>query len=165
MGTYAVQIAKAWGAEVHGVCSTRNVDMVRSIGADEVFDYKQENYTETDHRYDLIIDNVGNHSPLANTRVMKPNGILVTVGGPKGDWVGPLLTSIMTLLTQPFVSQDLQGIMAQFNPEDMTVLADLMRDGKMTSVIDRRYPLQETPQAVAYSETGRARGKIIINVH
>lgn len=164
VGTYAVQIAKAWGAEVHGVCSTRNVDMVHSIGADKVFDYKKENYTEGEHRYDLIIDNVANHSPLTNTQVLKPDGTLVTVGGAQGDWVGPFLTPIMTLLTQPFVSQELQGIMARLNHEDLAELAELMKAGKMRSVIDRRYSLTETPQAVAYSESGRARGKIIINV-
>lgn len=164
VGTYAVQIAKAWGAEVHGVCSTRNVDMVRSLGADKVFDYKNENYTEGEHRYDLIIDNVANHSPLANTRVLKADGILVTVGGAQGDWIGPLLTPIMTLLTQPFVSQDLHGILAEVTQEELAELAELMKTGKMKSVIDRRYSLSETPQAIAYSESGRARGKIIINV-
>jgi NADPH:quinone reductase-like Zn-dependent oxidoreductase len=164
VGTYAVQIAKAWGAEVHGVCSTRNTDMVRGIGADHVFDYKKEDYTESDNRYDLIIDNVANHSPLANTRVLKPDGILVTVGGAKGDWVGPLLTPLLTMLTRPFVSQDLQGVLAQLNRKDMDELAALMQAGKLRSVIDRRYSLEEVPQAVAYSESGRARGKIIINV-
>jgi NADPH:quinone reductase-like Zn-dependent oxidoreductase len=164
VGTYAVQIAKSMGAEVHGVCSTRNVDMVRSLGADKVFDYKKENYTKGEDRYDLIIDNVANHSPLANTKVMKPDGILVTVGGAKGDWVGPFLSPILAMLTQPFVSQNLQGIMAKLNQEELVELAELMKVGKMRSVIDRRYSLAETPQAVAYSESGRARGKIIISV-
>jgi NADPH:quinone reductase-like Zn-dependent oxidoreductase len=164
VGTYAVQIAKAMGAEVHGVCSTRNVDMVRGLGADKVYDYKKENYTEGEDRYDLIIDNVANHSPLANTKVMNPNGILVTVGGAKGDWVGPFISPIMALLTQPFVSQDLQGILAKLDHDDLVELAELMKTGKMRSVIDRRYSLAETPQAVAYSESGRARGKIVINV-
>jgi NADPH:quinone reductase-like Zn-dependent oxidoreductase len=164
VGTYAVQIAKAWGAEVHGVCSTRNVEMVRSIGADRVFDYKKENYTESDQRYDLIIDNVANHSPLANTRVLKPEGVLVIVGGASGAWVGPLFPPILRLLTQPFVSQELEGILAVLTREDMEILADLMREGKITSVIDRRYSLEDVPQAIAYSETGRARGKIVINI-
>jgi NADPH:quinone reductase-like Zn-dependent oxidoreductase len=164
VGTYAVQIAKAWGAEVHGVCSTRNIEMVRSLGADRVFDYKVENYTESDQRYDVIIDNVANHSPLTNTQVLKPDGILVTVGGAKGDWIGPLLTPVMTLLSQPFVSQKLEGLMAGINGEDMIILADLMRAGKLTPVIDRRFSLEEVPQAIAYSETGRARGKIVINI-
>lgn len=164
VGTYAVQIAKAWGAEVHGVCSTRNMEMVRSLGADRVFDYKVENYTENDLRYDLIIDNVANHSHLANARVLKPDGILVTVGGAHGDWIGPLLTPVMALLTQPFVSQKLEGLLAEITHEDMVILADLMRTGKLRSVIDRRYSLEDVPQAIAYSETGRAQGKIIINI-
>jgi NADPH:quinone reductase-like Zn-dependent oxidoreductase len=164
VGTYAVQIAKAWGAEVHGVCSTRNVEMVRSIGADKVFDYKKENYTESEHRYDLIIDNVDNHSLMTNTQVLKPDGMLVTVGGASGDWVGPFLTPIMRLFTQPFVSQELHGLMARLTQEELAELAELMETGKMRSVIDRRYSLSETPEAVAYSESGRARGKIIINV-
>ncbi len=164
VGTYAVQIAKAWGAEVHGVCSTRNVEMVRSLGADRVFDYKVENYTESDQRYDLIIDNVANHSPLQNTQVLKVDGTLVIVGGAPGDWVGPLLTPVMSMLTQPFVSQNLEGIMAEINSEDLAILADLMEAGQLNSVIDRRYSLAEVPQAIAYSETGRARGKIVINI-
>ena len=164
VGTYAVQIAKAMGAEVHGVCSTRNVDMVRSLGADKVFDYKKENYTESEHVYDLIIDNVANHSPLANTRVLKDDGILVTVGGGKGNWIEPFLSPIMSLFTQPFVSQDLKGILAELKPEELAELAELMKTGKMKSVIDRSYPLSETAQAIAYSESGRARGKIIISV-
>jgi NADPH:quinone reductase-like Zn-dependent oxidoreductase len=164
VGTYAVQIAKAYGAEVHGVCSTRNVELVRSIGADRVFDYKKENYTDSDQRYDLIIDNVSNHSPLANTRVLKPEGVLVTVGGGSGDWVGPLLTPVLAMITAPFVDQQLEGILAVMNHADMVVLAELMQAGKVRSVIDRRYSLEEVPAAIAYSESGRARGKIIINV-
>jgi NADPH:quinone reductase-like Zn-dependent oxidoreductase len=164
VGTYAVQIAKAMGAEVHGVCSTRNLELVRGLGADKVFDYKKEDYTESEHRYDLIIDNVANHSPLANTQVLNADGILVTVGGAKGDWVGPFISPLMAMITQPFVSQDLEGIMAQLKQEDLVDLADLMHAGKMKSVIDRRYSLSETAKAVAYSESGRARGKIIITV-
>ncbi len=164
VGTYAVQIAKSLGAEVHGVCSTRNIEMVGSLGADHVFDYKKEDYTESGELYDLIIDNVGNHSPMANARVLKPEGILVMVGGAKGDWVGPLLGPIQALLTAPFLSQELEGILAVMNGDDLAILAELMQEEKMTSVIDRRYALQEVPEAIAYSETGRARGKIIINI-
>lgn len=164
VGTYAVQIARAYGAEVHGVCSSRNVDMVRSLGADHVFDYKREDYTQSDQEYDLIIDNVGNHSPMANTRVLKPDGKLVMVGGAKGDWLGPFTGSIKAMATDPFVSQEFVGILAVLTAEDLAILADLMENGKMISVIDRRYPLSEVADAIAYSETGRARGKIIINV-
>ena len=164
VGTYAVQIAKAMGAEVHGVCSTRNVEMVQSIGADRVFDYKSEDYIQTDERYDLIIDNVGNNSALANSRILKPDGILVSVGGTTGNWIGPLLSPVMALLTDPFVSQTFEGILATLDQEDLKILADMMEAGDVRSVIDRRYTLQEVPEAVAYSESGRARGKIIINI-
>ncbi len=164
VGTYAVQIAKAWGAEVHGVCSTRNVEMVQSIGADRVFDYKKENYTESEERYDLIIDNVGNHSPLANSRVMADDGILVIVGGAKGDWIGPMMGSIQATVTDPFVSQSFEGILARLMPDDLELIADLMAAGSMRSVIDQRYALEDIGEAVAYSESGRVRGKIIVNV-
>lgn len=164
VGTYAVQIAKALGAEVHGVCSTRNVDMVRSIGADHVYDYKQEDYTASGEQYDLIIDNVGNHSPLDNTRVIKPDGRYVEVGGPKGDWIGPMIGSVKRFFTAPFVSQELRGLMARLDAADLALLAELMASGQMRSVIDQRYPLHETAAAIAYSETGRVRGKIVIEV-
>jgi NADPH:quinone reductase-like Zn-dependent oxidoreductase len=164
VGTYAVQIARAMGAEVHGVCSTRNVELVQSLGADHVFDYKTEDYTRTAERYDLIIDNVANHSALANSRILKPDGILVTVGGASGDWIGPLLTPVMAMLTDPFVSQTFEGLLARLDPDDMGILAGMMQAGELRSVIDRRYTLQEVPEAVAYSESGRARGKIIITV-
>ncbi len=165
VGTYAVQIAKAYGAEVHGVCSSRNTEMVRSIGADHVFDYKKEDYTESGEIYDLIIDNVSNHSPLDNIRVLKPEGILVNVGGAAGDWIGPVLGPIKAMLVEPFVSQKLPSLMAGLKSSDLVVLAELMESGKMTSVIDRRYSLKEVPAAITYSESGRARGKIIINMH
>lgn len=164
VGTYAVQIAKSFGADVTGVCSARNAAMVMSIGADRVIDYKRENFTEGDERYDLIIDNVGNHALLDYRKVMKPDGILVMVGGPKGDWIGPLIAPIKALLLSPFVSQEFVMIMASLTQEDLTVLGDLMASGEMTSVIDRRYPLSEVPAAIRYSEAGHASGKIIIAV-
>jgi len=164
VGTYAVQIAKAMGAEVHGVCSTRNVELVQSLGADRVFDYKSEDYTQADERYDVIIDNVGNNSVFANSGVMKPDGILVTVGGAPGNWIGPLLTPVMARLADPFVSQTLEDILAVLDPQDLKVLAEMMESGDVRSVIDRRYSLEEVPEAIAYSESGRARGKIIIDM-
>ena len=103
MGTFAVQIAKSFGAEVTGVCSTRNIELVRSLGADHIVDYKKENYTEGEVQYDLIIDNVGNHSPFANRRAMTPDGVLVMVGGPGGDWVGPFLRPLQAAVLSPFV--------------------------------------------------------------
>jgi len=164
VGTFAVQIAKSFGAEVTGVCSTRNVDMVRSIGADHVIDYKKENYTEAGQRYDLIIDMVGNHSLMANRKALEPDGTLVLVGGEKGDWIAPLKGPIKALLLSPFVDQELVIILAQLNQDDLAILADLMQAGTVTPVIDQRFRLDEVADAIRYSEAGRARGKIIINI-
>jgi len=164
VGTFAVQIAKAFGAEVTGVCSTRNVEMVRSIGADHVIDYKKEDYTQSGKQYDLIIDMVGNHGLLANRKAMTPAGRLVLVGGPKGDWVGPLAGPVKAMVVSPFVDQEFIMLMAQIRREDLATLADLMKSGKMTPVIDRRFSLSEVPEAIDYSEEGRARGKIVIRL-
>jgi len=164
VGTFAVQIAKSFGAEVTGVCSTRNVEMVRSIGADHVFDYTKEDYTESGQQYDLIIDMVGNHSLTANRRALKPEGNFVIVGGGKGNWLGPMMTPIKALLLSPFVGQDFGMILAQLRKDDLAILADLMQAGKVTPVIDRRYSLSEVPAALQYSEEGHARGKIIISL-
>ncbi len=162
VGTFAVQIAKSFGAEVTGVCSTRNVGMVRSIGADHVIDYTQEDYSKSGQRYDLIIDNVGNHSLLANRRVLSPDGIFVIVGGPKGNWLGPLMSPIKALMLSPFVGQEFVMILAELRKDDLAILGDLMQAGKVTPVIDRRYRLSEVPAAIRYSEEGHARGKIVI---
>lgn len=164
VGTFAVQIAKSFGAEVTGVCSTRNVEMVRSIGADHVFDYKEEDYTKSGQRYDLIVDMVGNHSPLANQRVLNPEGTLVLVGGAKGNWIAPLVNPLKALVLSWFVDQKIVTLLARLEPGDLSFLAKLMQAGSMTPVIDRRYPLAKVPEAIRYSETGRARGKIVINV-
>ncbi len=164
VGTFAVQIAKSFGAEVTGVCSTRNVEMVRSIGADHVIDYKREDYTKSGQRYDLIIDNVGNHPLLANARVMNPEGILVIVGGPGGNWLGPLMRPIKAMMLSPFVGQEFVMLLAQMDRDDLAILGDLMEAGKVVPVIDRRYGLSEVPAAIRYSEEGHARGKIVINL-
>ena len=164
VGTFAVQIAKAFGAEVTGVCSTRNILMVRFIGADHVIDYKQEDYTESGNQYDLIVDMVGNHSLLANRGVLAADGIFVMVGGPKGNWFAPLMGPIKALMLSPFVKQDFGMMLAEFSQDDLAVLADLMQEGKLTPVIDTNYPLSEVPAAIRYSEEGRARGKIIIDM-
>jgi NADPH:quinone reductase-like Zn-dependent oxidoreductase len=164
VGTFAVQIARALGAEVTGVCSTRNVEMVRSIGADHVFDYTREDYTDSGQHYDLIIDNVGNHSPLTNRKVLTSRGTYVSVGGGKGNWLGPLIGPIKTMLLSPLVEQKFTVLLAQLNKKDLVTLAELMRTGKITPVIDRRYSLNEVPAAISYSEQGHARGKIIVNL-
>jgi len=164
VGTFAVQIAKSLGAEVTGVCSTRNLEMVRSIGADHVIDYKKEDYTESGKRYDLIIDMVGNHGLLANRKALEPDGILVMVGGAKGNWLAPLMGPIKALVLSPFVDQELGMILAQLRKDDLAILGKLMQAGEVTPVIDRRYRLSEVPAAIRYSEKGHARGKIVIDL-
>ena len=165
VGTFAVQIAKAFGAEVTGVCSTRNLQLVRSIGADHVIDYTHEDFTRDPQHYDLILDTVGSHGLLDYRRVLTPRGALVIVGGPNnGNWIGPLTGFIEASLLSPFVSQSLKPVLAELNKEDLAQLAQLMQDGKVTPVIDRRYPLAETAAALRYLEAGHARGKVIVNV-
>jgi len=163
VGTYAVQIAKALGAEVTGVCSTRNVEMVRSIGADHVFDYTKESYTESGQHYDLIIDMVGNHTLSANRQVLSPEGKFVIIGGAKGNWLGPMIGPLKAAMLSPFVDQDIGMMIASMNSADLTTLGELMQSGEVTSVIDRRYRLSDVPDAIRYSEEGHARGKIIIS--
>lgn len=165
VGTFAVQIAKAYGAEVTGVSSTRNVELVRSIGADHVIDYKLTDFTQGTERYDVIIDNVGNHSLLALRRVLEPEGVVVMIGGSGNDqWIGPLLRPVGAAVLSPFVSQRFAGLLAELNPEDLRVLGEFLAAGRMKSVIDRQYPLREVPAAIAYLEEGRARGKVVIDV-
>jgi len=138
--------------------------MVRSIGADHVIDYKKENYTESDRRYDLIVDMVGNHSPRRNLGVLEPDGILVLVGGSKGNWIGPLKGPFQAMALSPFVDQKIETFVARLYQEDLLALAELLEKQSVTPVIDRRYPLRDVASAIEYSETGRARGKIIVNV-
>ena len=164
VGTFAVQIAKSFGAEVTGVCSTRNLEMVRSIGADHVIDYTKEDYTDSEQPFDLIIDMVGNHSLLANRRVLNPEGIFVIVGAQKGDWLKPLMRPINAMMLSPFVDQEFVMLLAKMSREDLTILGDLMKTGKITPVIDRRYRLRDVPAAMRYSEEGHARGKIVVGL-
>jgi NADPH:quinone reductase-like Zn-dependent oxidoreductase len=165
VGTFAVQIAKTYGADVTGVCSTRNVEMVRSIGADHVIDYTKEDFTHGSARYDLIIDNVGNHTLSEYRHVLTPNGTLVIVGGPSDNsWLGPLTTLASAYFVAPFVSQKMTFMLARANKDDLDVLRELMQAGKLTPVIDRHYALAETAQAISYLEQGHARGKVIIAV-
>ena len=169
VGTFAVQIAKALGADVTAVCSTRNVDMVRSIGADQVIDYTQQDFTRSAERYDLIVDIAGTRSLSAIRRVLRPNGILVlagAAGGPdkQGRWIGPLVGPLKALLVSRFVSQRLLPFLAKRSKEDLIVLKELIEAGKVTPVIDRTYPLSETAAAIRYLEAGHARGKVVITV-
>ncbi len=165
VGTYAVQIAKALGAEVTGVCSTRNVELVRSLGADHVVDYTRENFTQGSVRYDVIIDNVGTHSVSDYRRVMMPQGVLVVVGSlDDGAYLGPLATLVKAKAAGLFGSQRVEPFLSTGNAADLGVLRDLMQQGKLRSAIDRTYPLAEAAQAIAYLETGRARGKVIVEL-
>jgi NADPH:quinone reductase-like Zn-dependent oxidoreductase len=162
VGTFAVQIAKALGAHVTGVCSPRNVDMVRAIGADHVIDYSQEDFTQGIGRYDVILDNVGNHSLSAYRRVLKARGRLVIAGGPEVAAI--LVRALEAHVSSWFISQQLGFFAAKITGEDLTTVGQLMEAGKVTAVIDRRYQLSEVPQAIRYLEEGHARGKVIIIV-
>ena len=165
VGTYAVQLAKSFGADVTGVCSTRNLSMVLSLGADHVIDYTQEDFTKGGQRYDMIYDTVGNHPLLAYRDVLQPQGILVTIGGgsPGHDkWIGAMLRPMKIRMAQPFTSQQLMTFRSDPDQHDLTFLAKLMQVGKLRSVIDRRYALSEASAAVGYVESGRARGKVVI---
>ncbi|HKU17326.1 MAG TPA: NAD(P)-dependent alcohol dehydrogenase [Steroidobacteraceae bacterium] len=164
VGTFAVQIAKHFGAEVTGVCSTRNVELVRSLGADHVIDYSKQDFTQGEVLYDLILDNVANRSLSDLRRVLTPTGTLVIVGGAKGDWIGPLLPPIKAALLAPFVDQKMGMFIARLEPNDMQLLGELMRSGEVTPVIDRRFALSDVSQAMEYLETGRARGKVVVSL-
>ena len=165
VGTFAVQIAKAFGAVVTGVCSTRNLEMVRSIGADQVVDYTREDFTEGSKRYDLIVDTVGTHSLAEYRRVLNPNGVLVIVGAvDKGLWLGALSGALEPMLASHFGTQKYVFMLAEMNKEDLGVLGDLMQTGKLTPVIDKRYSLREVPEAMGYLEQGHARGKVVITL-
>lgn len=166
VGTYAVQLAKAFGAEVTGVCSTRNVDMVKSLGADHVIDYTREDFTEGAVKYDLILDNVGNQSYFKLAKVTTAEGAIVSVGGPKSNpWLGPISRVIVSRsIAEMFIEQRLPFYIADVTQADMQLLADFARAGQLRTVIDRHYPLAETPAALVYLGSQRARGKIIIDV-
>lgn len=165
VGTFAVQIAKTLGVEVTGVSSTRNNELVRSIGADHVIDYTKEDFTQSDQRYDVIIDNVGNHSLKDLRRVLTPNGTYVMVGGPSGGWIDPFPRVISMMATSRFVDQELRFFISEVTPQDLDLLRDLIQSGQVIPVIDRRYRLEDIAQAVAYLETGRARGKVVVAVN
>ena len=168
VGTFAVQIAKSFGTEVTGVCSARNVDLVRSIGADHVIDYTKEDFTKTDQRYDLIFDLVGNHSFSERRRILNPNGICVMAGIGGAGWhdgMGMRLAGeLNAYVASRFVGEKFITYIASLNKADLTVLGDLMQTGKITPVIDRTYKLNETADALRYLEQGHARGKVVITL-
>jgi NADPH:quinone reductase-like Zn-dependent oxidoreductase len=164
VGTFAVQIANALGADVTGVCSTRNVELVRSIGADHVVDYAVDDFVRGGLEYDVIIDTVGNRTLRDLRRALTSKGTLVTVGGKSGRLVGALAQLPKSFVLDRFVSQRLTRLFANLGSEDLLVLTDLVDDGKVTPVIDRAYPLSETSDAIRYAEAGHARGKVVISV-
>jgi NADPH:quinone reductase-like Zn-dependent oxidoreductase len=166
VGTFAVQIAKSFGAEVTGVCSTRNVDTVRSIGADHVIDYTQEDFTQGGHRYDLILDIAGNHSWSDYRRVLDEKATVVVVGGPKkGRWIGPLSQVVKLRLSSLGGSRRVVApFLAKVNKEDLVVLQELLEAGTVTPVIDRQYELSELREALRYLGEGHAQGKVVVTV-
>ena len=165
VGTFAVQIAKHLGAEVTGVCSGRNADLVRSLGADHVIDYTQEDFTRGGERYDVVFQLAGTASPSACRRALAPKGTLVgSSGEPRGRLFGPLGRAVKARALSPFVGQRLMSFTVLPNTKDLESLTTLIESGDVTPVIDRRYPLAEVPEAIGYLEQGRARGKVVIAV-
>jgi len=165
VGTYAVQLAKAFGAEVTAVCSTTKVDMVRSLGADQVIDYTRDDFAEGKQRYDLILDIGGNSSLSRLRQALTPKGTLTIVGGETdGRWLGGYDRMLRAPLLSLFVGQKLGTLVCSENHEDMIVLKELIEAGKVTPVIDRTYPLTEAPQAIRYLKQGHARGKVVITL-
>jgi NADPH:quinone reductase-like Zn-dependent oxidoreductase len=165
VGSFAVQIAKAFGAHVTGVCSTTKVDLVRSIGADDVIDYTRDDFAETGQLYDLILDIAGRRSLSHLRRALDPRGTLVIVGGEGGGrWLGGLDRQLRAHMLSPFVKQKLGTFVSKENSEDLLVLKGLIETGKVTPVIDKTYPLREVPQAIRYVEEGHAQGKVVISL-
>jgi len=163
IGTFAVQIAKSFGADVTGVCSTKNVELVRSLGADRVMDYTREDFTQDSQRYDLLLDNVGNRTLSDMKRVLKPNGKCIMAGAPKKLWA--VFARIFKAVARSlFLRQKFTFLFAKIKRDDLTTLCELMKAAKLTPVIDRRYTLAETASAIAYVEEGHARAKVVITL-
>jgi NADPH:quinone reductase-like Zn-dependent oxidoreductase len=165
VGSFAVQIAKAFGARVTGVCSTGQVDLVRSIGADDVVDYTRDDFAETGQRYDLMLDTAGNRSVSHLRRALSPRGTLVIGGGEGGGrWFGGIDRQLRALMLSPFVSQNLGTFIGKPNGKDLVVLKELIEAGKVTPVIGSTYPLSEVPAAIRDLEKGHGRGKVVITI-
>jgi len=165
IGTFAVQIAKAYGAEVTGVCRTRNVEMVRAIGADHVVDYTRADFADGRQRYDLILDTAGGRTLSEFKRALTPRGTYVSVGGPlDGLWIWPLLAVAKVTLAGWFGSRRMVSMLTKNSREDLLAIRDLLESGQVTPVVDRRYPLTEVPDALGYVGQGHTRGKVVITV-
>ena len=164
VGTFAVQVARSLGAHVTGVCSTSGLDLVRSIGADEVIDYTREDFTRGGERYDVLFD-IGGNRPLADCRrVLTEKGILVAVGAPAGRWLAPATRLLGAAALSPFVSQRLLPFVSRNDAAGLVLLKELSEAGKIRPVIDRRYPLAEAAEAIRYVGEGHARGKVVVEV-
>jgi NADPH:quinone reductase-like Zn-dependent oxidoreductase len=165
VGTIAVQIAKAFGAEVTGMCSTAKMDLVRSIGADHVLDYTKSDISDGGHRYDVILDTGGNRPLSQLRRALARRGTLVIVGGETGGrWLPGLGRQLRALMVSPFVNQKLGSVLCSENQEDLFVLTELIESGKVTPVVDRTYSLTETSAAIGYVQEGHARGKVVVSI-
>jgi NADPH:quinone reductase-like Zn-dependent oxidoreductase len=162
VGTFAVQIAKVFNTEVTGVCSTNNIEMVRSIGADYVIDYTKEDFTKSGQHYDIFLDCYANRSLLACKRVLKSGGIYIPVGGPGNSLIAILISSITAIVLSGFVSQKFVNFLTKINKEDLTFIGELLASEKVKSVIGKRYSLSEVPEAIRYIEEGHAKGKVVI---
>jgi len=165
VGTFAVQLAKALGAEVTGVCSTRNVATAGALGADRVVDYSHEDFTQTVRDQDVMLDIAGTRTLAERRRVLARNGVLVFIGGPEeGKLIGPLAGLLKMLIAAPFVSQKMVPFLARNRKDDLVFLSGLLAEAKVTPVIDRTYPLSEVAEAIRYLEAGHAQGKVVITV-
>jgi NADPH:quinone reductase-like Zn-dependent oxidoreductase len=164
VGSFAVQLAKAFGAQVTGVCGTKSLDLVRSLGADHVVDYTQEDFTRTGRRYDLILEMAGNRSLADLRRALTPKGTLVLVGGSGGRWLMGTGRTLRAVVLSPFVGQRLRSFLSKPRGADLVVLQELLEAGKLTPVIDRTFPLRETPEAIGYVGERSTQGKIVITV-
>ena len=164
VGTFAVQIAKSFGAEVTGVCSTSNLELIRSLGADHAVDYTQEDFTLGEQPYDLIFDNVENRSLSDLRRALTPKGLLILNSGTGAQGMKMMVRLIKPLMLSPFLSQDLRRYLSVPNHEDLRLLGELVESGRLSPVIDRTYPLEQTGDALTYIEGGHARGKVVINI-
>lgn len=167
VGTFAVQLAKIMGTDVTGICSGRNVDLVKSLGADRVIDYTKEDYTQSDQKYDVILDNVANHSLSENRKVLTKDGKYVMIGGGGANEqgvIGKMAKPLKALVMKPFVSQQMGMMMAEMKQSDLQYFAEQMQNGKLKAVIDRTYKLDQIKEAIAYVEEGHARGKVIVTV-
>lgn len=164
IGTFAVQIARSFGAHVTGVCSGRNVDLVRSLGADEVLDYTVDDVWSGARRFELVLDMVGDRPLSTVRRALEPRGTLVVVGSGRGGWLGPAARMLQAMALSPFVSQRLVGMMGTPRRTDLEFISGLIEAGQVTPVIDRTYPLPDGAAAVRYVEQGHARGKVVLVV-